>query len=161
MRVDSAARTLADKRAKPATLAAYESYLRTHIIPTIGNMELSAFGNAALKSSVKDREGASPKSTQEISAFTRAIVLSAVDAEGEPLYSRTWRLDFVDAPPVVNQRQPTITKQQLQDALRVRHSHTDKYRVIIAVPVGLRFEPHLNRKLAAAEAAGAKTRTQK
>jgi hypothetical protein len=87
--------------------------------------------------------------------------LSAVDAEGEPLYSRTWRLDFVDAPPVVNQRQPTITKQQLQDALRVRHSHTDKYRVIIAVPVGLRFEPHLNRKLAAAEAAGAKTRTQK
>jgi hypothetical protein len=75
-------------------------------------MGLSAFGNAALKSFVKtptDKK-LSPKSTQEISAFARVIVLSAVDAEGEPLYSRTWRLDFVDAPPVVNQRQPTITK---------------------------------------------------
>jgi integrase len=98
-------------------------------------MELSAFGNAALKSFVQtlvDKK-LSPKSIQEIAAFARGIVLSAVDAEGEPLYQRTWRLDFVDAPVIVNQRQPTITKDKLQDALRVRHTTTDKYRVIVAL----------------------------
>jgi integrase len=123
------------KRAKPATLAAYESYLRTHIIPGLGNLELSTFGNAALKSFVQTliEKKLSPKSIQEITAFARGIVLSAVDAEGEPVYQRTWRLDFVDAPPVVAQRQPTITKQQLQDALRVRHAYTDKYRIIVAL----------------------------
>jgi integrase len=123
------------KRAKPATLAAYESYLRTHIIPGIGDLELSTFGNAALKSFVQTliEKKLSPKSIQEIAAFARGIVLSAVDQEGEPLYARTWRLDFVDAPPVLNQRQPTITKQQLQDALRVRHAYTDKYRIIVGL----------------------------
>jgi integrase len=128
-------RTRNRKRAKPATLAAYESYLRTHIIPGIGNLELSTFGNAALKSFVQTLidKTLSPKSIQEITAFARGIVLSAVDAEGEPLYQRTWRLDFVDAPVVVNQRQPTITKEQLQDALRVRHAYTDKYRIIVAL----------------------------
>jgi integrase len=123
------------KRAKPATLAAYESYLRTHIIPGLGNLELSTFGNAALKSFVQTliEKKLSPKSIQEIAAFARGIVLSAVDAEGEPVYQRTWRLDFVDAPVVVNQRQPTITKNKLQDALRVRHTKTDKYRVVVAL----------------------------
>src|SRR5580704_8428821 len=123
------------KRAKPATLAAYESYLRTHIIPGLGNLELSTFGNAALKSFVQTliEKKLSPKSIQEIAAFARGIVLSAVDAEGEPVYQRTWRLDFVDAPMVVNQRQPTITKNKLQDALRVRHTKTDKYRVVVAL----------------------------
>jgi integrase len=123
------------KRAKPATLAAYESYLRTHIIPGLGNLELSTFGNAALKSFVQTliEKKLSPKSIQEIAAFARGIVLSAVDAEGEPVYQRTWRLDFVDAPMVVNQRQPTITKDKLQDALRVRHTKTDKYRVVVAL----------------------------
>ncbi len=128
-------RTRNRKRAKPATLAAYESYLRTHIIPGIGDMELSAFGNAALKSFVQTliEKKLSPKSIQEITAFARSIVLSAVNSEGEPVYQRTWRLDFVDAPPVLNQRQPTITKDKLQDALRVRHAYTDKYRVIVAL----------------------------
>jgi integrase len=123
------------KRAKPATLAAYESYLRTHIIPGIGDLELSTFGNAALKLFVQTliEKKLSPKSIQEIAAFARGIVLSAVDHEGEPLYARTWRLDFVDAPPVLNQRQPTITKDKLQDALRVRHAYTDKYRIIVGL----------------------------
>lgn len=107
---------------KPATVAAFESYLRNHVVPHIGSAELEPFNNGALKSFVQtliDKK-LSPKSITEISAFVRSIVGSVLDEDGNQVYPRTWNLDFVDAPPIKKQRQPTVTKEFLQDILRDR-----------------------------------------
>jgi integrase len=120
---------------KPATVAAFEGYLRNHVVPSIGTTELESFKNGALKAFVQtlvDKK-LSPKSIAEISAFTRSIVASVLDADGNQVYPRSWNQDFVDAPPIVGQRQPTITKEQLKEALTVRHTGTDKHRIIVAL----------------------------
>ena len=105
---------------KPASIAAFESYLRNHVVPHIGQVELESFNNGALKSFVQtliDKK-LSPKSITEISAFVRSIVASVLDGNGNRVYTRVWNLDFVDAPPVRKQRQPTVTKEFLQAILR-------------------------------------------
>jgi integrase len=105
---------------KPATAAAFEAYLRNHVVPGIGNVELESFNNGALKSFVQtliDKKLA-PKSIAEISAFTRSIVASVLDADGNQVYPRSWNMDFVDAPPVQQQHQPTVTKKFLQSVLQ-------------------------------------------
>jgi integrase len=104
---------------KPASVASFESYLRNHVVPHIGHAELEPFNNGALKSFVQTliEKNLSPKSITEISSFVRAVVASAVDADGNQIYPRIWNMDFVDAPPVRKQRQPTVTKEFLQAIL--------------------------------------------
>jgi site-specific recombinase XerC len=104
---------------KPATAAAFESYLRNHVVPHVGTVELESFNNGALKSFVQTLidKRLSPKSIMEISAFVRAVVASVLDEDGNQVYPRTWNLNFVDAPPVRKQRQPTVTKEFLQTIL--------------------------------------------
>jgi len=120
---------------KPATVAAFQSYLRSHVVPSLGGTEIESFNNGALKAFVQTliEKKLSPKSIAEISAFTRSIVASVLDADGNQLCPRNWNLDFVDAPPVTGQRQPTITKELIKQAMRVRHARTDKHRVLVAL----------------------------
>jgi integrase len=120
---------------RAATVAAFEGYLRNHVVPSIGTTELESFKNGALKTFVQtlvDKK-LSPKTIAEISAFTRSIVASVLDADGNQVYPRTWNQDFVDAPPIVRQHQPVCTKEMIKEALRVRHVRTDKHRVLIAL----------------------------
>ena len=114
------------KPARPATLNAYEGYLRNHAVPHIGQAELEPFNNGALKDFVRVliNKNLAPKTIAEISAFVRAIVASVLDSDGNQIYPRTWNLDFVDAPPIRKQCQPTVTKEFLQDIL-----NDDKVRV--------------------------------
>ena len=120
---------------RAATVAAFEGYLRNHVVPSIGTTELGSFSNGALKAFVQTlmNKGLSPKSIAEISAFTRSIVASVLDADGNEIYPRTWNQEFVDAPPIVRQHQPVCTKEMIKEALRVRHARTDKHRVLIAL----------------------------
>src|SRR5215467_14342113 len=102
---------------KPATAAAFEGYLRNHVVPSLGDAEIETFNNGALKAFVQTLidKNLSPRSIAEISAFTRSIVASVLDAEGNQVYPRNWNLDFIDAPPVTKQRQPVCTKEMLKE----------------------------------------------
>ena len=127
---------------KPASVAAFESYLRNHVVPHIGTVELEPFNNGALKSFVQtliDKKLA-PKTIAEVSSFVRAIVASVLDKDGNQVYPRTWNLDFVDAPPIQKQRQPTLTKEFLQAILRDK-SVKVRDRVLLALlgATGLRI----------------------
>jgi integrase len=118
--------------AKPATVATYERYLRCHITPMIGQMELKDFGNGALKEFGRAlvEKKLSPKSVNEIAAFVRAIVAFPVTADGDRLFPRDWNFDFVDLPVVQNQKQSTVTPSQLQAVLAT------KYGVFFALLAG-------------------------
>jgi len=49
-----------------------------------------------------------PASIRDYSNIAKAIVASAVDENGEEQYPRKWNEEYIDAPPVVKQHQPTI-----------------------------------------------------
>jgi integrase len=104
---------------KPATVAAIEGYLRNHVAPHLGQAELEPFSNGALRDFVQVllSKKLAPKTIAEVSAFVRAIVASVLDSDGNQIYPRTWNLDFVDAPPIRKQRQPTVTNEFLQNIL--------------------------------------------
>jgi integrase len=104
---------------KPASVAAFESYLRNHVAPHIGQAELESFNNGALKEFVQVlvQKQLAPKTIAEVSAFVRTILASVLDQDGNQVYPRNWNLDFVDAPPIAKQHQPTVTKEFLQNIL--------------------------------------------
>jgi integrase len=104
---------------KPATVAAFESYLRNHVAPHIGQAALESFSNGALKDFVQTlvQKQLAPKTIAEVSAFVRAIIARVLDQDGNQVYPRNWNLDFVDAPPIAKQYQPTVTKEFLQTIL--------------------------------------------
>jgi integrase len=119
---------------KPATVATFEGYLRNHVAPHLGQAELEPFNNGALKDFVQVliSKKLAPKTIAEISAFVRAIVASVLDSDGNQIYPRTWNLDFVDAPPIRKQRQPTVTNEFLQNILNDNKVKV-RSRVLIAL----------------------------
>jgi integrase len=106
---------------KPRTLHAYQSYLRSWIIPEVGAVDLSQFENGAMKKFVAKLTTAdlAPATVVSIANCVKEIVASAVDANGNQLYPRPWNNDFIDLP-IVNQRDqkaPVITRLALETAI--------------------------------------------
>lgn len=116
-------RTRNNRPAKPATLRAYDSYIRNHITPLIGNAELESFGNGAMKEFVKRLVAAKlgPKTIGEVVTLVKQIMASAVSQDGDQLYPRQWNRKFIDLPPRDRSRPPRMTDDQLAKALRSRH----------------------------------------
>jgi integrase len=117
---------------KPATLQAYNSYLKNHVLPLLGAEDLATFNNGGLRKFARDLQakGLGPKSITEVVSLTKQIVASAVSPDGVLLYPREWNHKFIDLPPVVKQKQPTVTDEQLAAALK------DRYGVFYAILAG-------------------------
>ena len=94
-----------------------------HILPAIGPVDLAAFGNGAMKEFAGSltRKGLSPKTVLETTILVKLIVASAVTLDGDYLYPRSWNQEFIDLPPVKDQKQPILTPEQLKAALADKH----------------------------------------
>lgn len=107
--------------AKPATLAAYGSYYRSHIGPELGRLPLEEVKNGVMKNFVAKlaEKGLAPASISGVSQLVKSIVSSAVDDNGEQMHIRKWNADFVDAPQVNprDQKAPILTPTELTTAL--------------------------------------------
>ncbi len=105
---------------KPSTLLAYRGRLEKHILPALGAKDLAVFGNGALKEFAHglSAKGLSPKTVLETVLVVQQVIASAVSQDGDRLYPRDWNYDFLDLPPVVSQKQPTVTEEQLARAVR-------------------------------------------
>jgi integrase len=107
--------------AKPATLRTYTSLLTKLILPRIGHIGLESFNNGALKAFVESLDGLSPATIVSAATLVKQVIASAVSSDGDPLYPRQWNAEFIDLPTVTNQRQPTVSLEQLTAALGNRH----------------------------------------
>jgi integrase len=107
---------------KPGSLRTYRSYLDSRILPRIGKVELTDFGNAAMKKFVSSlsRSGLSIKTQTEIISLTKQLVASALTPEGEQIYPRNWNNDFLDTPIVESSKQktPSATAEQVFAAIQ-------------------------------------------
>lgn len=121
------------KPVKPATLQTYGFYVRTLIVPIIGDAEVEAFQSRQMKEFVEAlvARKLSAKTINEAVGATKAIIKHAVDDNGQPIYARNWNSIFIDAPNVINQKGASVTPDQLATAL-----HDRKWNVFYAFLAG-------------------------
>lgn len=105
-----------------ATLTAYQSRLKSHILPAMGNIGLAEVDNGKLKAFVASlsEKGLSAPTITGIVGLVKLIVSSAVDANGNEMYPRKWNHDFIDLPVVnpASQDAPILSHKVLQKALQ-------------------------------------------
>ncbi len=107
------------RTARATTIRAYQSYLKTWILPQLGSIELASFENGALKAFVRTLTPLKPATVVGIVGLVKAIMASAQDANGNQLYPRAWNNDFIDLPVVSprEQKTPTIEAPALEQAI--------------------------------------------
>lgn len=104
--------------ARPKTLAAYRSTIRVHLLPRLGQMDLSEIAqqnNRLLRDMVRDlRIEYKPASIRFVVTLAKQVLESAKDANGLPAYPMRWASDYIDLPEIRDQKQPTITSEELR-----------------------------------------------
>lgn len=93
--------------------------MASHITPAIGEHEIASFGNFQMRDFVSGlaEKKLAPKTICEISNAVKQIVASAVDQNGDELFPRTWNSEFIDAPLVEKQKQPSVSAEQIELAI--------------------------------------------
>lgn len=108
--------------AKPATIAAYRSYIQTWIKPCLGHMDLVDIENATMKKFVSRLVACDlkPSTICGVTTALKLLVASDVDENGNERYPRKWNPDFIDAPQLVQTAQdaPIITARGVSKAIK-------------------------------------------
>ena len=124
------------KPVSPATLRVFGSYVR-RLTPTIGEMKLVDITNGVLRELVQklDAEKLSAKTVNELVAVVKQVVASLVDENtGEPMLKREWSARFIDCPTVANQKQPCLTREDVERC--IKNAASDQERVLHCVLAG-------------------------
>src|SRR5258708_29795275 len=128
---------------KASTVVAYRSRLNAHILPELGNLELSQIENGTLRTFVETltKKGMSASAINGVVGLVKEVVASARDSvSGARLYPRTWDNEFIDAP-IVNpksQSAPVATPEGVQKAIS-RASGQEKALYALLAGTGLRI----------------------
>lgn len=135
---------------KGATLAAYGSYLKNWILPTLGNVDLEKVENGSLKRLVAKMSDAGLKAATiaGVTNCLKGVLGSAVDDNGNEMYPRKWNTEFIDAP-IINakeQKAPMITADQISLAA-LKASKTFRIMYVLMGATGLRISEALALKI--------------
>jgi integrase len=104
----SEATTRKRKPIASSTIEFWRGCLDKWLIPNLGDIPLSNVNNGAVKRLVALMSARlSPKSITSYVQVVKAVVASAVDEEGEELYPRKWKPEFIDLPVVERSKQNT------------------------------------------------------
>jgi integrase len=102
---------------KPVTLANWQGYLDNHILTVLGSQPIAEVNNASMKKRVEVSvgKGLAPKSINNICLVVKLVKASAVDENGDELYSMKWIPEFIDAPVVDTRKQhtPSLTGAEI------------------------------------------------
>jgi integrase len=75
----------------------------------------------------------SPASIRDYTAVVKAVVASAIDENGEEMFPRKWNEEYIDAPIVRDQHQPTATAEGIQEIFKAA---SGQLRVLYALLSG-------------------------
>lgn len=127
--------------ARLATVRAYQSFLNGHILPLLGEKQVSEVENGTVKGLVVElvKSGLKPASITSIVSVVKQVVGSAVDENGNQLYPRKWNNDFLDLPVIkpAEQDAPIVPVKTLEKAIR-RAKGTDVALYALLAGTGLR-----------------------
>lgn len=97
---------------KASSAQAFRSHLNELQALPFGKLELESINNRTLRELVPQLSGG-PKTVNCKLTTVKAVIASALDENGEPVYKRKWNTDYIDAPEVGKQRQPVFTAEQV------------------------------------------------
>jgi len=86
--------------------------------PFFGERYLSDVTNLAMKEFVDHISSLAPATIRDYVNIARAVVASARDVRGEPLFMRDWDDEFIDVPEVDEQNQPTVDRGEMTAILQ-------------------------------------------
>jgi hypothetical protein len=124
------------------------------IYPILGETYLADVNNLAMKELVEEMaKSLSPASIRDYVNITKAVVASAIDENGEEKFPRKWNAEFIDAPLIDKQRQPTSNPEGISDILVFA---LGQYRMLYALlagcgplrageALGLEIDKHISR----------------
>ena len=104
---------------RTGTARSYRSYLRAHLLPALGDLDLSAVGNASVRPIIANLSAKlKPATIQPIFNLIKQIVASDVDENGDQKHPRTWNSEFLDIPVLDStaQHAPIMARKTLQEA---------------------------------------------
>ncbi len=121
---------------KPSVIVNWESILRNHVLPVLGELTLSEVGNLAMKGLVKVlvKKKLSPMSVKNITQTIKLVKASAVDENGDELYPTKWNHAFIDMPVVdgTKQRRPAFTSEQVDKIVRAATGRLQMAAILLA-----------------------------
>jgi hypothetical protein len=130
-------RSLASRKRNPVeqtTIDTRRYALDKWIYPSLGDVHLAYVNNHALKGLVETMaESLSPASIRDYANIVKAVVASAIDANGEETFPRKWNEEYIDAPIVKEQRQPTSSCAGVSEILLFAMG---QYRMLYALLAG-------------------------
>lgn len=104
------------------------------IYPRIGSKMLGEVNNHTLKELVEEMSSSlSPASIRDYSAIVKAVVASSIDERGEERYPRKWNEEYIDAPLITKQRQPSVSLEAME---RIVAATKDPYRMLYVLLTG-------------------------
>ena len=103
------------------------------IYPFFEGYLLADVNNMAMKGFVDHMSKLSAATIRDYSNIVKAVVASAIDETGEPLFPRTWNEEFIDAPIIRHQRQPSTTTDGVTKILEAAEG---QYCVLYALLAG-------------------------
>jgi hypothetical protein len=101
--------------------------------PFFGERLLADVTNRAMKEFVEYISALSAATIRDYSNIIKAVVASAINEDGEQLFPRTWNEEYIDAPIIRKQNQPSTTTERMASILREATGH---YRVLYALLAG-------------------------
>ena len=125
---------------RPSTLSVYRSLLDRHLLPALGSLPLADVDNGTLRPVVQALAAKYAAQTVQIAVgLVKAVVKSAVDANGNQLYPRTWNNDFLDLPFISkkDQKAPAIAQPSIEQALSQANAQ-DRALYALLAGTGLR-----------------------
>lgn len=129
-------RSLAKRKRNPlqqSTIDARRYTLDKWLYPFFQDRLLAEIDNRAMKEFVEHISALAPATIRDYSNVAKYVVASAIDERGEQLFPRTWNDEYIDAPIIKHQRQPTSDSEGLGEILA---EATDQYRVLYALLAG-------------------------
>lgn len=101
--------------------------------PFFGDRYLADITNLAMKEFVDHISSLKPATIRDYVNIVKAVVASARDVRGEPLFMRDWDDEFIDVPGVDDQKQPTVDRDEMTAILREAE---EPYRTLYALLAG-------------------------
>lgn len=123
------------KPAKPSTVKGWRYCVNNRLNPTLGDLPLASVHNGTVKTLVEKMHAAN-LSAQTINTYVnlvKLIVSSALDDNGEELFPRKWKNEFLDVPLIEDQKQPIFDEKTMSAIVEKSHG---QYQVLYALLAG-------------------------
>jgi hypothetical protein len=103
------------------------------IYPFFDGRLLADVSNRTMKDFVEHISHLAPATIRDYSNIVRAVVASAINEDGEPVFQRTWNEEYIDAPIIKNQNQPVTNAESMKHILSEAKG---QYRMLYALLAG-------------------------